>query len=45
MTLGDLVKQYYHLGLYKDEDLNLFVSVNWITAADYKELTGKDYVA
>lgn len=28
---------------YNDDDLALFASINWITAAQFKAATGKDY--
>lgn len=40
-----LVIRYYNKGLYNAEDIKLFVRVAWISAEDYKELTGTDYVA
>lgn len=45
MTMGDLVKDFYKRGFYKDTNLPIFVEVGYITAEEYKELTGKDYVA
>lgn len=32
------IKQYYDLGLYTRSDLDLFVSVGWITQEQEKEL-------
>jgi len=43
--MGNYVKNYYKMGLYTADNLKLFVSVAYITAADFKELTGTDYVA
>lgn len=39
-----LIKQYYKAGLYTIDDLPLFIQCGWITADDYKTLTGDDYV-
>lgn len=33
-----LIKQYYIMGLYTDENLDLFVSINWITAEQETEI-------
>lgn len=41
--MRDLVFRFYRMGIYHDEDLPVFVKVNWISEDDYKELTGKDY--
>lgn len=41
--MKELVFQFYKQGLYTIDDLPLFVQVNFISAEDYKELTGKDY--
>ncbi|WP_082920229.1 XkdX family protein [Loigolactobacillus backii] len=41
--MGDLVKQYYQLGLYTTDNLKVFVQAAYITAADFKSLTGNDY--
>lgn len=43
--MRDLVIRFYNQKIYKDEDLPIFVRVGWISANDYKELTGKNYVA
>lgn len=43
--MRDLVIRYYKRGLYKDEDIKIFVRVDWISKDDFKELTGTDYVA
>ena len=42
---NELIKQYYKAGLYTIDDLPLFVQVGYISKDDYKQLTGKDYVA
>lgn len=32
------IKEYYELGLYTEQDLNLFVEVGWITAKQKEEI-------
>lgn len=32
------IKEYYGLGLYTEQDLDLFVTVNWITEAQKEEI-------
>ena len=43
----DTVKRYYDNGhkSYTDESLNVFVKANMITADQYTEITGIEYVA
>lgn len=41
--MRELVIKFYKQGLYKNEDLLLFVKVAWISEDDYKSLTGQDY--
>lgn len=41
--MRDLVIKFYKLGIYTDENLPVFVRVQWISTEDYKDLTGKDY--
>lgn len=43
--MADYIKEYYGLRLFTNEDMKLFVEVKWITAEQYKETTGVDYVA
>lgn len=43
--MADIVIQFYKQGLYTADDMKLFVQVQWITADQYKETTGVDYVA
>lgn len=43
--MGSLVKQYYALGLYTVDDLKVFVKAAYITADEFKALTGTDYAA
>ncbi|MFT8556002.1 MULTISPECIES: XkdX family protein [Liquorilactobacillus] len=33
-----LIKQYYIMGLYTNENLDLFASINWITADQETEI-------
>ena len=40
-----LVKKYYALGLYTVDDLKVFVKAAYITADDFKTLSGTDYTA
>lgn len=41
--MRELVIKFYKLGIYTDKNLPVFVRVQWISKADYKDLTGKDY--
>ena len=43
--MGSLVKQYYALGLYTVDDLKVFVKAAYITADEFKTLSGTDYAA
>lgn len=43
--MANTIKELYRLHYYNDEDLPIFVQVGWITADEYKAMTGKDYVA
>lgn len=36
-----LIKQYYRLGIYSDEDLDVFVKAGYISEAEAKELKDK----
>lgn len=38
------IETYYNMGLYSDEDVAIFVGI-YISEEEYKEITGKDYVA
>lgn len=42
--MRDLVIKFYKQGIYKNENLPLFVRVGWLSEEDYKDLTGIDYV-
>lgn len=37
------VKKYYDMGFYSDEQVAVFVAKGKITAAEYKQITGKTY--
>jgi uncharacterized XkdX family phage protein len=37
------IKRYYDMGKYTNEQVKIFVMANWITAEQYKEITGEDY--
>lgn len=43
--MESLVKKYYALGLYTVDDLKVFVKAAYITADDFKTLSGTDYTA
>lgn len=43
--MADMVIDFYKQGLYTVENMKLFVQVQWLTAEQYKEATGIDYVA
>lgn len=43
--MADMVIQFFKQGFYTAEVMKLFVQVQWITAEQYKETTGVDYVA
>lgn len=34
----ELIKSYYELGLFTNDDLEMFASIGWITEAQRKEL-------
>lgn len=38
-----LIKKYYKMGLYTNDNLAKFVARGTITATQYKELTGGEY--
>lgn len=40
-----IIGNYFKLGLYAKDDIKVFVLAAWITAADYKTITGEDYTA
>lgn len=41
----DKVKAYYDTGLWSKAKVHNAVVKGWITAAEYKEITGEDYSA
>ena len=43
--MAEMVIQFFNMGFYNADDMKLFVQVQWITAEQYKETTGVDYVA
>lgn len=43
--MADAVIQFFNMRFYNADDMKLFVQVQWITAEQYKETTGIDYVA
>lgn len=34
----ELIKDYYNLGLFTNDDLDMFVSIGWLTDGQSKEL-------
>ncbi|MGU9502769.1 XkdX family protein [Bacillus paralicheniformis] len=41
-TFAD-IKQFYDWGCYTDDEMREYVRINWITPAEYEEITGKSY--
>ena len=41
----DLVKKYYDRGLWSKDRVYKAVECKWVTADEYKEITGEEYVA
>lgn len=39
-----IVKRYYDRGIYSAEDVAKFVAAGKITAAEYADITGEEYV-
>ncbi|MGG3628293.1 XkdX family protein [Bacillus licheniformis] len=37
------IKQFYDWGCYNDEEMREYVRINWITPAEYEEITGRSY--
>lgn len=37
------IKEYYDLKLYTNDDVRVFVKVEWITTDEFKTITGADY--
>lgn len=43
--MGELVKQYFALGLYTVDNLKIFVQAAYISTDEFKQLTNTEYVA
>ena len=41
----NLLKRYYDMGIYTDENMKVFVACGWITPEEYKQITGSVFVA
>ncbi|WP_406944473.1 XkdX family protein [Halobacillus sp. SY10] len=41
----ETIKQYYEWNLYDNKDVADFVEYDWLTPAQYQEITGEEYVA
>lgn len=39
----DSVRRYYNMGFYTNEQMKIFVIAEFITAEQYKIITGEDY--
>ncbi|WP_445430026.1 XkdX family protein [Bacillus atrophaeus] len=39
------IKQFYDWKCYTDADIRTYVEIEWITAGQFKEITGKDYTS
>ncbi|VUZ24882.1 Uncharacterised protein [Acetobacterium wieringae] len=37
------IKRYYDEGRYTNDQVKIFVRAKWITAEQYKTITGEDY--
>lgn len=42
--MGESVIRYYKQGRYTNEQMKIFVKVNWITVEQYVEVTGVEYI-
>lgn len=42
--MKDVIKMLYENGYYQNNDLPLFIEVGWLTADDYQQMTGTEYV-
>ena len=42
---ASIIGNYFKLGLYTAEQVRIFVQAAWITDANYKTITSKDYTA
>lgn len=38
------VKKYYDMGIYTNGNVGTFVKANMVTATEYKDITGIEYV-
>lgn len=38
------IKRYYNMGFYTNEQMKIFVVADFITAEQYKEITGGEYI-
>ncbi|RCK11083.1 XkdX family protein [Bacillus licheniformis] len=41
-TLAD-IKQFYDWGCYTDDEMREYVRIDWITPAEYEQITGRSY--
>lgn len=41
----DLLKKYYDMGIYNDENMKVFVACGWLIPEEYKQITGIVFVA
>ncbi|MFT0804083.1 XkdX family protein [Bacillus swezeyi] len=41
-TLAD-IKQFYDWGCYTDDEMREYVKIDWITPAEYEQITGRSY--
>lgn len=39
-----IISNYLKMGLYTPNNVKVFVAAGWITAEDYKTITGEDYI-
>lgn len=39
-----IVKRYYDKGIYSKDDVKTFVKASKLTADEYKDITGDDYI-
>ncbi|MGP9042091.1 XkdX family protein [Cytobacillus kochii] len=44
MVWFNAIKGYYTEGFYSNDDVKIFVQAAWITADQYKQITGVNYV-
>lgn len=40
----DILKQYYDMGIYDNENMVVFVNCGWISSQEYEEITGSIYI-